>query len=551
MDTISTINDTIFSGSFQESVIESEGIVNYLLCALQSKANRAKLSWLTIPKLSEKEDIIMDCKFCQHPLEEGNSVCPSCGKDNAEEKLTEEIPAAEEAASAVEEIPTVVDPAVAEPAPVEIKEGFQMTPGKLALTIAGAVVLAAIVIALILWGMGAKLNFGDTTEPSDEAIAATETAAPPATIPADGNPDDVTCKGSYTSSDEEAKAAAGTVVATMGDATLTNGELQIYYWLQVQQFLAEYSYYASYVGLDYTQPLDMQVCQMDEVSKTWQQYFLSAALDNWRNYQSLSNESLAKGFEISEEVRAELDVIADTLESDAIANGFENAETWVAHNVGPAGSIADYAKYLELYHQGYVYFEDLYNQFQPTDEELETYFTEHEEGYAKSSITKEGSFVDVRHILLMPEGADSSNIRTETFSDEAWAAALAEAEAIVEEWKSGEATEDTFAELANTRSDDSDGTDGGLYTQVTEGQMAEAFNDWCFDEARQYGDVEIVKTEFGYHIMFFVSSTPQWKYYAESDYIGEKVSAEVKALADAVPMEVDYSAIKLGLVELG
>lgn len=496
----------------------------------------------------------MDCKFCQHPLEEGNSVCPSCGKDNAEETRTEEmaaeaIPAAEEA---VQEIPTVIDPAVQETEPVEIKEGFKMTPGKLALTIAGAVVLVAIVVALVLWGMGAELSF---RKPADDA-AAGETAAatetlPPATIPADGNPNDVTCKGSYTASDEEAKAAADTVVATMGDSTLTNGELQIYYWLQVQQFLAEYSYYASYVGLDYTQPLDMQVCQMDEVSKTWQQYFLSAALDNWRNYQSLSNESLSKGFEISEEVRAELDVIADTLESDAIANGFENAETWVAHNVGPAGSIADYAKYLELYHQGYVYFEELYNQFQPTDEELETYFTEHEEGYAESGITKEGSFVDVRHILLMPEGADSSNIRTETFSDEAWAAALAEAEAIVEEWKSGEATEDTFAELANTRSDDSDGTDGGLYTQVTEGQMVEAFNDWCFDEARQYGDVEIVKTEFGYHIMFFVSSTPQWKYYAESDYIGEKVSAEVKALADAVPMEVDYSAIKLGLVELG
>ena len=80
----------------------------------------------------------MNCKFCQHPLEEGNSVCPGCGKDNAEEVMTEEVTAEE--IPAVEKIPTVVDPAVAEPAPVEIKEGFQMTPGKLALTIAGAVV---------------------------------------------------------------------------------------------------------------------------------------------------------------------------------------------------------------------------------------------------------------------------------------------------------------------------------------------------------------------------------------------------------------------------
>ena len=34
----------------------------------------------------------MNCKFCQHPLEEGNSVCPGCGKDNAEAIVTEEIP---------------------------------------------------------------------------------------------------------------------------------------------------------------------------------------------------------------------------------------------------------------------------------------------------------------------------------------------------------------------------------------------------------------------------------------------------------------------------
>lgn len=503
----------------------------------------------------------MNCKFCQHPLEEGNSVCPGCGKDNAEEVMTEEMAVEEtpveetpvEETPAAEQIPTVVDPSVQEPAEEakpETKAGFRMTPGKLALTIAGAVVLAAIVIALILWGMGAKLNFGDTTEPSDEAIAATETAAPPATIPADGNPDDVTCKGSYTVSDEEAAAAADTVIATMGEDTLTNGELQVYYWLQVQQFLAQYSYYGSYIGLDYTQPLDTQVCQMDEVSTTWQQFFLQAALENWRNYQALSNESLAKGYEIDPAVRAELDGIADTLEADALANGFEDAESWFTHNVGPGASIADYSKYLELYHQGYVYFEDLYNQFQPTDAELAVYFDEHEEGYAESGITKEGNFVDVRHILIMPEGADNSNIRTETFPEEAWAAARTEAEAILERWKSGEATEDSFAELANTHSADSDGTDGGLYSQVTEGQMVEAFNDWCFDEARQYGDVEIVETEFGYHIMFFVSATPQWKYYAESDYVGEKVTAEVLALAEAKPMEVDYSAIKLGLVTL-
>ena len=34
--------------------------------------------------------------------------------------------------------------------------------------------------------------------------------------------------------------------------------------------------------------------------------------------------------------------------------------------------------------------------------------------------------------------------------------------------------------------------------------MVPAFNDWCFDEARQPGDYGIVETEYGYHLMYFV-----------------------------------------------
>ena len=491
----------------------------------------------------------MNCKFCQHPLEEGNSVCPGCGKDNAEEVLTEEI--------VTEEIPTVVDPAVQESAqsePTQIKEGIRMTPGKLALTIAGAVLLVAVIVALILHGMGAELNFTNASQGETEGLSATaaptETAAP-ATVPADGDPDDVTCKGSYSVSDEEVRAAGDTVIATMGDDTLTNEELQVYYWMQVQQFLNEYYYYLSYFGMDYTQPLDTQTCTISETSMTWQQYFLQAALDNWHNYQCLSNESLANGYEIDPAIRADLDAIADTLAADAVTNGFDSAESWVEYNIGPGSTIESYQKYLELYYQGYTYFEDLYNQFVPTEAEVEAYFDTHAEDYSASGITKEGNFVDVRHVLIMPEGADSSNITTETFSDEAWAWAEAKAEELLEQWKAGEATEDTFAELANQNSADSDGTDGGLYTQVSEGQMVEAFDAWIFDAARQYGDVDIVKTEYGYHIMFFVSSMPQWKYYAESDYISEKASQVILDLVEANPIEVDYSAIKLGVVTLG
>ena len=34
--------------------------------------------------------------------------------------------------------------------------------------------------------------------------------------------------------------------------------------------------------------------------------------------------------------------------------------------------------------------------------------------------------------------------------------------------------------------------------------MVQEFNDWCFDAARKPGDTAVVKTTYGYHIMYFV-----------------------------------------------
>lgn len=512
----------------------------------------------------------MECKFCNQPLAEGETLCPHCGKDNAEETVTSmeetvvpmeqtEIPVEDTAAPAEEnEAPVEETAASAEenetpevPQPTPIQPGITMSAGKLTAIIVATALLVAALVAMVFWGMSKAPGNADASEPtSGETVTApTETAAP-ATVPADGNPDDVTCKGTYTVTDEEAIAQRDVVVATIGEHELTNADLQIYYWLQVQQFLSEFGSYISYVGLDYSLPLDTQICSIVEEGITWQQYFLESALATWQNYQALSSESVTLGYEIDETILADIDNLPQTLQTNGVERGFETAEDYLAYNVGPGSTVERYMEYLKLYYQGYTYFEDLYNQVEPSREELEAFFDSHADDYAASGIAKDTVTVDVRHVLIMPEGADSSNIRSETFSDEAWAWAEAKAQELLESWKSGEATEDTFAQLANENSSDSDGTDGGLYTGVTKGQMVEAFDAWCFDEAREFGDVDIVKTEFGYHIMFFVKSEYQWVAYAQSDFVGEKVAEKVLEITNLYPLEVAYDKIVLGLVSL-
>ena len=116
---------------------------------------------------------------------------------------------------------------------------------------------------------------------------------------------------------------------------------------------------------------------------------------------------------------------------------------------------------------------------------------------------------NVRHILVAFEGGTTADDGTTTYSDEEKAAAKTAAEELYAQWQAGEATEDTFAALANEQSDDGDGTTGGLYENVYPGQMVANFNDWCFDEARQAGDTGIVETEYGYHVMYYVGASEQ------------------------------------------
>ena len=481
------------------------------------------------------------CKFCQAEMAENGSFCPVCGKDNREE-----------------EIPVVTEPVTAEEVAAQEEalaaENTKPSGRKIGLAVVAIVLLVAILVGLLGGVVGKKEAVDESLAIAETGEAVVEETVAPATVPADGNPDDVTCKGTYTASDDEVIAAADVVVATAGDIELTNSELQIYYWLKVQSFLQQYGTYAYYFGLDYTQPLDTQVCSMME-SGTWQQYFLDSALTAWQNYQAMAAEAEANGYALAAESQEYIDTLLEKLEESALANGFESGEALLAYNVGNGSSLEDYVKFNRDYLMGYEYYQALCESIVLTDEELAEYFQANAEAYAAQEITEDTKFIDVRHILIMPESTvaeDGSSV----VSEEAWAASEAEAQAILDQWLAGDKTEDSFAALANEFTHDGndadyDGNpDGGLYTDVYMGQMVAEFEAWCFDENRQVGDTGLVKTTYGWHVMYFVGSKPAWKTYAESDLMNERVAAMSNEINAKLPLTVDFSKILLGFVDM-
>ena len=116
----------------------------------------------------------------------------------------------------------------------------------------------------------------------------------------------------------------------------------------------------------------------------------------------------------------------------------------------------------------------------------------------------------------------------------------------MEQWKAGAATEESFAELAKEYSEDGNASEGGLYENVNEGSMVDTFNDWIFDPSRKSGDTGIVETEYGYHVMYYVSdSDPYWQVQVENAMRTEDYNTFYEGVADHYKVKTKWLGMQL------
>ena len=83
--------------------------------------------------------------------------------------------------------------------------------------------------------------------------------------------------------------------------------------------------------------------------------------------------------------------------------------------------------------------------------------------------------------------------------------------------------------------------------------MVEIFDAWIFEEGRKAGDYGLVKTEFGYHLMYYVGGDQAWYLYAResSDGILSKACYDkITTYTEANPLEVRFEDILLGMAKL-
>lgn len=112
---------------------------------------------------------------------------------------------------------------------------------------------------------------------------------------------------------------------------------------------------------------------------------------------------------------------------------------------------------------------------------------------------------NVRHLLVEFQGGTTNSSGNKTYSDKEKETAKAEAERLLNVWKEGAATQDTFIALVKEYSDDTSAESGGLFEDIHPASgYVENFLNWSIDKERKAGDTGIIESEFGYHVMYYV-----------------------------------------------
>lgn len=525
----------------------------------------------------------MECKYCGASLEDGVNVCPDCGRaqdeaeaakiaeaaevtEAAEETEQTEQTASEETVGQSEEAAAVKDCGRSEPCTgcdaltgcehaqqyfaqelAEQKEAGNASrreKKKKTATTVVAIVLALALIASFVAILVPKQPQGapDTPAAPDASDAPDSPDAPDAPDAADATGSDETPDYvSYTATAEElTDEVLDKTVAVCGEQTLTNRMLNLYYWQQYYVFASTYGSYLPYI-MDTTLGLDEQL--YDE-NTTWQQQFLNSAAEMFRRVSAITQQAQSEGFTMPEEDQAYIDALMESLPTAAENYGFESGDAFLQAQFGPGITAELYRQYVEDSTLAMAYLQSLVDAQGYTDADIEAFYDAHAEEYEQNRVRKlDTPNIDIRHILIVPEETDEEG----NYTDAAWETAQAKAEELLLQWRTGEATEDSFAALATENSADGSASQGGLITDVYPGQMVDEFDAWCFDEARKPGDVDIVRTQFGYHIMFFsaVGEEIHWRTVAQSDYLNELSGTFEQQIADQYELELtlDNAAI--------
>ena len=310
---------------------------------------------------------------------------------------------------------------------------------------------------------------------------------------------------------------------TINGETIPAAEYDFYYYT----IYSNYAQYASYGAVptsaaDGSFDLTAACSLAGYETKTWGDYIKDSALKQLQDTYILASHAAAAGMTITEAGQSTIDNFYTSVQTYADTASM-SLDAYLTTMYGDQASKATLDPIIVRYLVAGDFMTSLEKDYTFTDAELEAFYTANKDSYTNTDLPK------VRHILYWaPAGVASA----EDATAEELAAAKAAADAALAQVKS---YEDMVA-VGDAALADTSATESAEYTVAT-GDMVAEFEAWCYDAARKPGDTGIVKTEYGYHVMYYVGTEKEWTKDAITSLTTEKYEAymtEQEALPEFV-----------------
>lgn len=356
----------------------------------------------------------------------------------------------------------------------------------------------------------------------------------------------------------------GTYVKVNGE-NVTRAEFEYYYSNALNNYYNTYGSYLSLLGVDFTADL---TTQMYSDTLSWYDYMVQQAVGMIQEEKAILAEAEANGFEYDAEAKCEEYFASMKQQAEAagitlkdylkMSYGVNATESRVKKMI-QKGMIAE--AYMKEVQAGYAPTEDEIQAYyeenkqyydsvdfrltqitaelseEPSEEEIKkamaaakkdaeaakkTVATEGEEkkDYTKSymnGLYADWLFDESRKAGDVTVVEDEANhryyvvafekryLKEERAVDARVITLDSGAQELLDEWKAGAATEESFIELFNENSVDTYTTEGGLYEDLASYQVPSDAVEWLYDEERQYGDTFALDQENVSYILYYVA----------------------------------------------
>lgn len=347
----------------------------------------------------------------------------------------------------------------------------------------------------------------------------------------------------------EIRSANNDPYMSIGDHTLTKVAYDYYFNSSVNNYINNYAYFLSYMGLDPSLPYDEQQYSDD---MTWQEYFEQMTIEQLREEYALLDDAQAQGFEY------DTTEDYDSFVASAREIAQENQMTLSAYYKAIFGEYAtanNIKQYVENSFITSAYYEKLLEDNTPDEDTITDYYEEHKDNYDLAAYysfsfnpadyEEETNSTEATDDTNDVESEDTEDNTQEDTNDNTDNVDETETDNDAETEDSDETNEEATSEETNTLGSDTayilaqemkrrlengenfetlcqeyaqednkanyeaeDGSEYSLTSNVTFNTISADYYDWLSDESRKEGDITVIQAESGIcYVLKFISRT--------------------------------------------